>query len=77
MDTLKDEMKESDKLQIFETLKGSLTGAEPPRSESTEILGMTEGAVKVTVHRMRQPYREIERNRIAETVSDPFICNPT
>ena len=31
---------------------------------------MTEGAVKVAVHRLRQRYRELLRAEIAETVSD-------
>ena len=30
---------------------------------------MTEGAVKVAVHRLRQRYRELLRAEIAETVS--------
>lgn len=33
-------------------------------------LGMTEGAVKVAVHRLRQRYRELLREEIAQTVSD-------
>ncbi len=32
---------------------------------------MTEGAVKVAVHRLRQRYRELLRAEIEETVSDP------
>ena len=55
----------------FEALKGSLTGNEPPRSETSARLGMTEGAVKVAVHRLRRRYRELLRAEIAETVSDP------
>ena len=55
----------------FEALKGSLTGIEPPRSETSARLGMTEGAVKVAVHRLRRRYRELLRAEIAETVSDP------
>lgn len=56
---------------LFEALRGSLTGEEPARSESAERLQMTEGAVKVAVHRLRQRYREILRALIAETVADP------
>ena len=37
---------------------------------ATERLGMSEGAVKVAVHRLRQRYRYILRAAIAETVSD-------
>jgi RNA polymerase sigma-70 factor (ECF subfamily) len=32
---------------------------------------MTEGAVKVAVHRLRRRYRELLRAGIAETVADP------
>ena len=32
---------------------------------------MTNGAVKIAVHRLRQRYRELLRARIAETVTDP------
>jgi RNA polymerase sigma factor (sigma-70 family) len=57
--------------ELFEALKGSLTGEEPPRRETAARLGMTEGAVKVAVHRLRQRYRELLRAEIAQTVSDP------
>ena len=32
---------------------------------------MTEGAVKVAVHRLRKRYREMLRAEIAQTVDDP------
>jgi RNA polymerase sigma-70 factor (ECF subfamily) len=32
---------------------------------------MTEGAVKVAVHRLRRRYRELLRADIADTVADP------
>jgi len=41
------------------------------RSETAARLGMTDGAVKVAVHRLRQRYRELLRAEIAETVTDP------
>jgi RNA polymerase sigma-70 factor (ECF subfamily) len=56
---------------LFEGLRGSLTGDEPPRGETAARLGMTEGAVKVAVHRLRQRYRQLLRAEIAETVTDP------
>jgi hypothetical protein len=34
-------------------------------------LGMTEGAVKVAVHRLRQRYREIVRDLVAQTLESP------
>lgn len=68
---LRAESEASGKGELFEALKGSLTGDEPPRRETAARLGMTEGAVKVAVHRLRQRYRELLRAEIAETVMDP------
>jgi RNA polymerase sigma-70 factor (ECF subfamily) len=56
---------------LFTALQGSLTGQEPPRSETAARLGMTEGAMKVAVHRFRKRYRELLRAEVAETVDDP------
>ena len=39
--------------------------------ELAEELGMTEGAVKVAVHRMRRRYRDLLKEEIAQTVSGP------
>ena len=61
----------SGKGEYFEVLKGSLTGEEPARCDTAQRLGMTEGAVKVAVHRLRQRFREILRREVAETVADP------
>jgi RNA polymerase sigma factor (sigma-70 family) len=55
----------------FDALKGTLTGAEAPREELAKKLGMSEGALKVAVHRLRQRYREVLRAEIAETVDSP------
>jgi RNA polymerase sigma factor (sigma-70 family) len=59
------------KEDVFDALEGSLTGEEPPRSETAARLGMTEGGLKVAIHRLRQRYREVLRAGIAETVADP------
>lgn len=55
----------------FEALKGTLSGAESSRENLAKKLGMTEGALKVVVHRLRQRYREVLRTGIAETVDSP------
>lgn len=57
--------------ELFEALKGTLTGAEPARDELAQKLAMSEGALKVAVHRLRQRYREVLRSEIAETVESP------
>jgi RNA polymerase sigma factor (sigma-70 family) len=57
---------------LFERLKGSLTGeADGPLAEAAAALGMTEGAVKVAAHRLRQRYRDLLRDAISRTVADP------
>ena len=71
MEKLRAESETSGKGELFEALQGSLTGDEPARSETAARIGMTEGAVKVAVHRLRKRYRELLRAEIAETVSDP------
>jgi len=71
MERLRAEWEARGKGELFAALKGSLTGDEPARRETAARLGMTEGAVKVAVHRLRQRYRELLRAEIAETVMDP------
>jgi RNA polymerase sigma-70 factor (ECF subfamily) len=34
-------------------------------------LGTTEGALKVSIHRLRRRFREILREEISNTISDP------
>lgn len=56
-----------DHLRIY--LVGERSG--PPHGDAAETLGMTAGAIKVAVHRMRQRYRELLREEIAHTVDTP------
>ncbi len=65
---LKEEAVQKGKLDQFHALRNCLTGTEPPRSETAVKLGMTEGAVKSAVLRMRQRFRDLLRSEIAETV---------
>ena len=68
---LRDEMEQAGKSEQFEGLKSSLTGGDDSsRKEIVARLGMSENAVKVAVHRLRQRYRKILRATIAETVRD-------
>jgi RNA polymerase sigma-70 factor (ECF subfamily) len=62
---------EAGKLPTFDALKGALTGDGPAYRELGERLGLSEGAVKVAVHRLRQRYRDRLRATIAETVARP------
>jgi len=42
-----------------------------PYAEAAGKLDMTEGAVRVAVHRLRRRYRELLREEIAQTLSHP------
>ena len=57
----------------FTQLKGYLTGDEPHASyaDAASVLNMSEGAVKVAVHRLRRRFRDVVRREIAQTVSTP------
>jgi RNA polymerase sigma-70 factor (ECF subfamily) len=57
----------------FESLKGYLTGEQPQLSHAATAarLGISEGAVKVAVHRLRRQFRDLVRDEIAQTVTSP------
>lgn len=61
------------KASLFDHLRPFLSGATgaPSHSQVASELGMTEGAVKVAVHRLRRRYRELLRSEVAQTVADP------
>jgi RNA polymerase sigma factor (sigma-70 family) len=70
LQALREEMTKAGKSEQFDALKGSLTGQdESPREHIAARLGMSTGAVKVAVHRLRQRYRTLLRDAIAQTVS--------
>ena len=70
---LRDEHLSAGKGELFDRLKGFLTGDSEgvPYADVAKALEMTEGAVKVAVHRLRRQFRELLIQEIAETVSDP------
>jgi RNA polymerase sigma-70 factor (ECF subfamily) len=57
--------------ELFEQLKATLTEGRGgvAYAELSARLGMSEAAVKMAVHRLRQRYREVLRAEIAETVA--------
>lgn len=59
--------------ELFLGLKDTLAGgrAEIPYRDLGGRLGLSEGAVKVAAHRLRQRYRELLREEIANTVAGP------
>jgi len=60
------------KSSLFESLREYLSGDSGEKSyqQLGVELGMTEGAVKVTVHRLRRRFGELVREQIRRTVAD-------
>jgi RNA polymerase sigma factor (sigma-70 family) len=59
--------------KLFEQLKPFLTmdNADIPQSTVAAGLGLNEGAARMAVHRLRKRYRELLRQEIAQTLSEP------
>ncbi len=70
---LREEYVRAGREKLFEQLKPTLTEASRTvrYAEMAGHLGLSEGAVKVAVHRLRQRYREVLRAEIADTVASP------
>jgi RNA polymerase sigma factor (sigma-70 family) len=69
MARLRTEMAGAGKLAHFQALKFCLTGEKQAYADVGARLGISEGAVKVAVHRLRERYRTLLRAEIAETVA--------
>jgi len=74
---LRAEFRDSGKEDRFEVLEGYLMsdGRGPAYAEAGARLGITEGAVKAEVHRLKQRYRALLRAEIAHTVASPADIN--
>jgi RNA polymerase sigma-70 factor (ECF subfamily) len=72
-DQLRAEYTEANKRELFDQLRGHLQGdrSGPAYSIVAAQHGISEGAVKVGVHRMRHRYGELLREEIGRTVSSP------
>jgi RNA polymerase sigma factor (sigma-70 family) len=69
---LREEYRTSDRGSLFESLVPFLSGEAGIRYEElANTLGLTIGAVKVSIHRLRQRYRDRIRDVIGRTVVDP------
>jgi RNA polymerase sigma-70 factor (ECF subfamily) len=68
---LREEQTVAGKERLFECLKATLTGDDPPRpyADLAAELGMSVQAIKVTVHRLRRRYGELLRAEVAQTVT--------
>jgi RNA polymerase sigma factor (sigma-70 family) len=70
---LRDEHGAEDKAGLYEQLKPFLMAgkSELPYAQAAAALKMSEGAVRVAVHRLRRRYRELLRDEIAQTLANP------
>jgi RNA polymerase sigma-70 factor (ECF subfamily) len=67
------EFERAGKARQFEHLRSFVSGDDSaaPYREVGEKLGMTGGALKVAVHRLRRRFRELLRDEISQTVLAP------
>jgi RNA polymerase sigma-70 factor (ECF subfamily) len=68
------EFNKSGRAQLFEHLQPFLQGdtSGPSYTEVAQRLGTTEGTIGVTVHRLRQRYRELLHTVVSQTVNNPL-----
>ena len=73
MHQLRSEQAAAGKEQAFDLLKNHIGGriAESSLADVAQQLSMTENAVKVAAHRLRNRYRVLLRGEVAQTVADP------
>ncbi len=69
---LEAELTSAGKGRLFAVLKGTLTETEAATHAALGAqLGLSPGAVKVAIHRLRRRYRQLLHDAIAHTVADP------
>jgi RNA polymerase sigma factor (sigma-70 family) len=73
LERLRQEQTTTNKVAQFDQLKDFLTGElEPGRyADAAARMNMTQGAVGVAIHRLRQRFREVLREEIAQLVATP------
>jgi RNA polymerase sigma-70 factor (ECF subfamily) len=73
MQRLREEYLELGRGDLFEALQAHLWGDADsiPYPQLAERFGVTAGSIKITAHRLRQHYRELLREEIAQTVAQP------
>jgi RNA polymerase sigma factor (sigma-70 family) len=73
LNRLRAEFEQEGKADLFAALHPCLVGERTaqPYAELAAKLGVTESAVKSSVHRLRQRYRQLLRDEIAQTVAAP------
>ena len=70
---LREENNAAEKSKLFDALSPFLTVGKSaiPYAEAADKAGLTEPAARVAVHRLRRRYRELLRDELAQTLSDP------
>jgi len=70
LELLREDYDSKGKSNVFEACQVFLTGSSgaPSYASVGEALGMSEGAVKVAVHRLRGKYREILQQEVSQTL---------
>lgn len=70
---LRQENNAAEKSKLFDALSPFLTVGKSavPYADAAAKTGLTEPAVRVAVHRLRRRYRELLRDELAQTLSDP------
>jgi len=70
---LRDEYRKAGRAGHFDALLPCLAGrdAGSPHAAIAEKLGLSEPAVRVALHRLRQRYRQCLRDEVAQTVAEP------
>jgi RNA polymerase sigma-70 factor (ECF subfamily) len=68
-----DEYEAGGRARLFERLQSYLSDERPrvPYAEAARELGVTEGTVKVSVHRLRRRFGAVLRDEVAHTLSSP------
>ena len=77
LERLEEEFAKAGRKPVLDQLRGFLLDGKGSATyaEIATALQMTEGAVKVAVHRLRQRYRELFREEVAHTVEEPSEVN--
>jgi RNA polymerase sigma-70 factor (ECF subfamily) len=77
LDALAGGMNAEGKAKQFETLNPWLMGEGPTLSQAdaAKALQVTEGAVKVMIHRLRKRFRDAVRSEIGQTLRDPALVD--
>ena len=73
LERLREQSVAAGKANTFDAMQGFLLGEEGVETyaQTASKLGLTEGAVKMAMHRLRERYRELFREEILQTVADP------